>query len=206
MIAYLKGRLLEKGADRVVIDAGGVGYEVVVNAATAARLPETGAVAELFLFESAGMYGSGVTLYGFVSRDEKQMFLLFKGLKATGAKKALDYLDKTTKALPDFQRAVLEGDAKVLKTLFGFTAKTAGRLIAGLKEKLGPARFDGAEKSPRRDREPAPSSTLSQALYALSALGYTPAECREAIEAVQREEPAGGRDVAELVRLALRRL
>lgn len=206
MIAYLKGHLLEKAADRVVIEAGGVGYEISINASTAARLPAAGAPAELFIFESAGMYGGSVSLYGFLTGEEKQMFLTCKTLKATGAKKALEYLDKTAKSLPDFRRAIIEGDAKVLKTLFGFTAKTADKLILGLKDKLGRVQISGAERLRRDSRDSAHSSTLSQAIHALASLGYTQTECRTAIEAVQREELRPARDVAELVRLALRRL
>ena len=85
--------------------------------------------------ESVAMYGGGVTLYGFLTPSDKEMFLTLRDcVPGTGAKKALEYLDKASKSLPDFRRAVLEKDAKVLTGVFGFTRKTAERLIDALKE------------------------------------------------------------------------
>ncbi len=206
MIAHLRGKLLEKTSERIVLEAGGVGYEVAVNASTAARLPDAGREANVFVFESMAMYGGGVTLYGFFTNTEKQLFLTFKGLKATGAKKALEYLERAAKSLPDFRRAILDSDAKILKTLFGFTPKTAGRLIAGLKDKLGKVEVSGTEKLRRSGRAPSRDGALSQALHALSALGYSAVESRSAIEAVQVEPAGMPADVADIVRRALRKL
>ena len=61
-----------------------------------------------------GMYGGGITLYGFLSLEEKEIYLLLREIPGTGAKKALDYLDKISKSAPDFRRAILEGDARAL--------------------------------------------------------------------------------------------
>lgn len=205
MIASLQGTLLEKAENRAVINAGGVGYEIAINASTSLRLTTIGQEAMLYVFESAAMYGGGVTLYGFINHEDKQMFLTLKSLKATGAKKALEYLEKIAKAMPDFRRAILDGDAKVLKTLFGFTPKTAERLISGLKDKLGKVELSGSSRI-RNGRPAAAGSLLSQTLDALSALGYTAAECRTALDDVQREPAAPPKDIAEFVRRALRRL
>ncbi len=112
MIAYLRGVLMEKGTDHVIVETGGVGYEVHIAPATAARLPDQGETVELFLAESVGMYGGGTTLYGFATRDEKQMFLAFKALPATGAKKAdIRHAQLALQALPlDQREAIVEAE------------------------------------------------------------------------------------------------
>lgn len=204
MIAFVRGTIIEKAAAHVIVDTGGVGYQVVVGASTAARLPERGEETALFVSESSPLYGGETTLYGFISRSDKDLFLAFKSLKATGAKKALEYLDKASKSLPDFRRAILDSDIKLLGQLFGFTRKTAERLVSGLKDKLGrPAH--GALRV-RRLESPVESGPMSRAMSALSALGYKPAESREALESIRRE--IGPREimVEEIIRLALRKL
>ncbi|MFA6028974.1 MAG: Holliday junction branch migration protein RuvA [Elusimicrobiota bacterium] len=205
MIAFLRGRVLERSAERVVLDAGGVGYEVCVNGATSARLSGEGGEAALHVVESAALYGGTVTLYGFLEREEKELFLCLKeNVPGTGAKKALEYLDKASRSLPDFHRAVLEGDAKVLSAVFGFTRKTAEKLLAGLKGKLGGIEVRGPERVLRAGR--AEAGTLSRAVEALSALGYKPSESAPAVESIARE--LGGREasVEEILRMALKRL
>jgi Holliday junction DNA helicase RuvA len=204
MIAFLSGRLLEKSPVRVVLIAGGVGYEISINPSTSARLCREGEEASLFIFESAGMYGGSVSLYGFLTRDEMQIFTLFKSLKATGAKKALELLEKASKSLPDFRRAILDRDAKILKSLFGFTQKTADNLITGLKDKMGKIEVAGEERVTRSNGAQA-ATALSQALEALAALGYKPAECRAAVDAI-RADIGHTEDVADIVRKALRQL
>lgn len=200
----MRGELLEKEPERLVVVAGGLGYEVLVNPQTAARLPGPGEEVELFISESTAMYGGGTTLYGFTSREDQQLFAAFREVKATGAKKALEYLDKASKSLPDFRRAILDQDARVLTSLFGFTRKTAERLLAELKGKLG-APVAGAARV-QREGPAGEDGVLSRALDALAALGYTPVECRAALESARRDTGGEPPRLEELIRLALRRL
>lgn len=201
MIATLRGILTDKTAGHVVLEAGGVGYEVAVGASTASRLPGPGGEAELFISESTAMYGGGTTLYGFLTREEKQMFLALRELPNTGAKKALDLLEKASRSLPEFRRAVLEEDARMLTDIFGFTKKTADRLLNGLREKLGGLPAGG------RTRKGVPATApMTKALEALASLGYRNSECRTALEEVQRELAGKRAPVEEIIRLALRKL
>jgi len=204
MIVSLRGKIMDKDGERVVIEAAGVGYEVAVSASTAQRLPDPGAETRLFVSESVAMYGGATTLYGFASREEKQLFLTFKSLPSVGAKKALEHLEKASRSLPDFRRAVLDGDVKVMTGMFRFTKKTAERLISGLKEKLAPAAGEGT--AGRSGKTPAPTGPLAQALDALAALGYRQAEARTALESVQAELGTDTAPVEDIVRRALRRL
>jgi Holliday junction DNA helicase RuvA len=203
VIAYLKGVVAALERESVILETGGVGYEVFVAPHTLHRLAE-GGPAELFVSESSALYGGTTTLYGFVSREEKEIFLSLKEhVPGTGAKKALEFLDKASRSLPDFRRAILDGDARMLCDVFGFTKKTAEKLIAGLKDKLGKAHAAGTiHVSPAS----APSSASGQALNALLALGYKPAEARQALETVGRENAAKEASVEELIRLALKQL
>ena len=164
MIAALRGTLLSKEPDKIVLEAAGVGYEVFVTSSTSARLPAPGQATSLHVAESFAMYGGGATLYGFLAPPEKAMFLAFRdSVPSTGAKKALEYLEKASRSLPDFRRAILEKDSKLLTGVFGFTKKTADRLIEALKDKLEAVPVSGPEKLARSAGGEAASSALSQA-------------------------------------------
>jgi Holliday junction DNA helicase RuvA len=208
MIASLRGVILEKDLDRLVLECGGVGYEVHVTASTAAALPPVGAEAYLAVVPSFGMYGGGETLYGFSTASEKQMFLALRdNVPGTGAKKALEYLDKANKSLPDFRRAILDKDEKLLTGVFGFTKKTAEKLVDSLKDKLEAVHVSGAERIARADQpDLASTSVLGQALSALSALGYKPAEARAALQSLADETARKDVTVEQVIRLALKRL
>lgn len=204
MIASLRGVVLARDGERAVIEAGGLGYEVHMTPASLARL-EPGRDAFVWVDESTAMYGGGTTLYGFLTQQEQSMFRTFRDqVPSTGAKKALEYLEKAGKSLPDFRRAILEKDAKLLTGVFGFTKKTAERLIDALKDKLEGVPVEGA---PRLKREAElPASAMAQALSALGALGYKPSEARAALSAVAEEQAGAELSPEQIVRLALKKL
>ncbi|MBI3553674.1 MAG: Holliday junction branch migration protein RuvA [Elusimicrobia bacterium] len=207
MIASLRGTVQAKETERVVLEVAGVGYEVSVTAATAEQLPNIGHPAFLHVVESFAMYGGGAAYYGFASPADKGMFLAFKDhVPSTGAKKALEYLDKASKSLPDFRRAILEKDGKILTGVFGFTKKTADKLIDALKDKLEGHPVPGHERFLKTDSPDLPSSALSQALSGLTALGYKPTEARAALAAVTEETSGKKLDAEQILRLALKRL
>jgi holliday junction DNA helicase RuvA len=207
MIASLRGQVLVKELDRVILECGGVGYEVSITAATSSRLPGAGAQALLYIAESFAMYGGGATLYGFLAPSDRQLFEAFKEhVPGTGAKKALEYLDRASKSLPDFRRAILEKDAKLLTGVFGFTKKTADKLVEALKDKLEAVHVPGAEKLARSQVPEMGTAALSQALSALAALGYKPAEARTVLQAIAQDDPGHELPVEQIVRIALKRL
>ncbi len=208
MIASLRGTVFAKTKTGAVLDVGGVGYEVSLTSSDLARLPEPGQGPEVVLLieESFGMYGGGQTLYGFLTPVEKAMFATFRDhVPSTGAKKALEYLERASKSLPDFRRAVLDKDSKMLCAVFGFTKKTADKLIAALKDTMEVISVPGQARMARADESLA-GGALAQALGALSALGYRPSEARAALEAVASEAGAKSLPVEQIVRLALKKL
>lgn len=203
MIAHIRGTLLSKSDSSAVIDAGGVGYEVNMAPASAGNLPGIGQEARLLVSESIGMYG-GTTLYAFFNSDEKQLFELFKeAVPNTGAKKAIEYLNKALKSLPDFRRAVIENDTRLLTGIFGFTKKTAERLVSALKDKMPAIAGEGAEIETRAVGD---VSSYGQVLNALASLGYKYAESRAAVQIIQEEGLKPGEKVEDMLRRALRKL
>jgi len=197
MIAYLRGRIVLKGDESAVIETGGVGYEVFLCSPSLEAIGPEGGTAELYIAESISMYG-GTALYGFRSRDERKLFdLLRDAVPNTGAKKAMDYLGKAVRSMNDFTAAVSAKDAKRLTAIFGFTAKTAEKLINALKDKLPGTAAAGAA-IPQ-------GGAYTQAMNALTALGFRAGEARAALE--EAAEEAGPSAAAEaIIRLALKRL
>ncbi len=118
-----------------------------------------------------------------------------------GAKKALEYLDKISKSLPDFSRAIELKDAGMLVSVFGFTKKTADKLIAALKDKLEqfPASPAGAKWVPA-----APGSIQDEAVSALVSLGFKPVHARGAVEDALAKDPKAGTET--LIRNSLQYL
>ncbi len=206
MIASLRGVVLTKDLESLVLEVGGVGHEIHVTSATASRLPAPGGEALLHIISSYAMYGGGETMYGFLTSPEKAMFCAFRDeIPGTGAKKALEFLDKASKSLPDFRRAVIDRDEKLLCGVFGFTKKTATKIIDALKGKIDEVRVAGDARFTATTDLPSTGS-WGQALNALEALGYKGSDARAAIQALA--ELHGGKDVPteQLVRQALKRL
>ena len=124
MISLLKGEVFEVQDQSAIILCAGVGYEVNLAQQSVASL-EKGQDVTLYITESLSPY-DGTSLYGFLSKEEKQLFLLFKeNISGTGPKKAMEFLSKALRSLPDFHRAISTKDPKILTAIFGFTAKTA---------------------------------------------------------------------------------
>jgi len=199
MIARLRGSLAERTEGGVVIDVAGVGYDVAVGAATAARLSAPGQEICLFIVESTAMYGGGTTLYGFLSDEERRVFNVLRDhVPNTGAKKALELLDKAAKSLPEFRRAVETKAPAVLVGLFGFTTKTAEKLVAALQGKLDMAVFPSAAVPPL-------DGAFEEAVAGLVALGYREPSARAAAEAARAARGTDGSS-QDIIRDALGRL
>ena len=206
MIASLRGTVLSKDLESLILEVGGVGHEIHVTAATASRLG-IGSEVLLMVVASYAMYGGGETLYGFLDASEKAMFCAFRDeIPGTGAKKALEYLDKAAKSLPDFRRAVIDRDEKMLGAVFGFSTKTATKIVDALKGKLDDMRVAGQPHIQKAGEAVPATGSWGQALSALEALGYKQSEVRVALQALAEEH--GGKDLPaeQLVRQALKRL
>ena len=199
MIAYLKGEVLEAKEDGVILLCGGIGYEVTLAHSSALELT-AGTQAALYIAESISPY-DGTMLYGFLNKEDKALWLLFKtAIPNTGPKKALEFLNKALRSVADFHNAILKRDPKILTGIFGFTSKTAEKLINSLKDKMDAVTVQGESKIKVMDEAP----YMSGVLEALSALGYSAAESRRAMEKLQAEGVSPNEPLEKIIREALR--
>ena len=200
MIVSLRGKLIEAGVLRVVIESSGVGYEVNVPVTTAERLPKLGA--EVFLLIHHVFREDGQALYGFAVAEEREFFkLLVEKVSGVGPKMALNILSRLS--LPILRDAIIRGDVALLSQCPGVGKKTAERLVMELKDKVG---LDGgaptvATLAPAAALAPTPAS---DALAALVALGFKPADADKGVRtAVAKLGPGATAD--QLVKAALGR-
>jgi Holliday junction DNA helicase RuvA len=182
MIAQLKGKIaeitVEKDTLRVVLDVNGVGYEIFMALSTDGRLSE-GQSTTIFISESVTAFDGATTLYGFATRDEKDFYKRIReNVDGMGPKKALEALDKISKSMPDFKRAIIDGDVRLLVSVFGFTKKTAEKLVFALKGKVDSWGITGQAKWSEAVERPAEMDVLTGLLN----LGYDEAESRELLQ------------------------
>ncbi|MCG2725170.1 MAG: Holliday junction branch migration protein RuvA [Elusimicrobia bacterium] len=203
MIAYLRGNLISKKKDSVILDVAGVGYELNMCPISIENLSPLKEELSLYVSESLSMY-SGTVLYGFISEDEKGLFELFKSaVPKTGAKKALDYLAKAKKSLPDFQNAIAKKDIKLLTGIFGFTNKTAEKLANALKNKMENLAISGALKI---KIDGIGSDKYVQVLNALISLGFKNTQVKTALASLENEKLSGKEKMEDILRMALKKL
>lgn len=199
MIAYLTGTVLETREDSVILVCGGVGYEINLPASSAAELVQ-GAQASFYVAESISPY-DGTVLYGFAHKEDKELWYLFKtAIPNTGPKKALEYLNKALRSVADFHHAIVSRDPKILTSIFGFTSKTAEKLIASLKDKMNSVSIQGETKIKVADEVP----YMAGVVEALSALGYSAAESRRALEKLHAQGVKPTEKLEDIVKEALR--
>ncbi len=199
MIAYLKGEILETKEDGVVVLCGGVGYEVNLAPLSAQELT-AGQAITLYVAESISPY-DGTVLYGFTHKEDKDLWLLFKtAIPNTGPKKALEFLNKALRSVADFHQAILQRDPKILTGIFGFTSKTAEKLINSLKDKMDAVTVQGESKIKALDETP----YLSNVLEALGALGYSTAEARRALDTLHTQGINPNEKIETIIKEALR--
>ena len=201
MIAHLRGELVTATADSVVIDVAGVGYRCLVPSSTRSRLPALGSVVQLYT--SLQVREDALTLYGFLTPAEYDLFTLLLRVDGIGPKAALAVLSTTDPE--SFRRAVAFEDIAALCRVPGIGKKTAQRLVLELKEKVGTL---GAAPWATGDvpaaAQPA-GDVWSEAAEALCALGYSRSEAVEAL-ARARSEAGDAPTVETLVRLGLKQL
>lgn len=190
MIGRLKGLLVHKSPPHLMVDVGGVGYELSAPMSTFYDLPEAGR--EVVLFTHYAVKEDGVALYGFLTEAERRLFREVQKVTGVGAKIALSVLSGAS--VDEFARLVQAGDVTALTRIPGIGKKTAERLLLELKDKLGAnlATAVGVHRLP-----PASADVLN----ALLALGYSDKEATGAVKSLPE-----GVAVADGIRQALKLL
>jgi holliday junction DNA helicase RuvA len=194
MIARLRGRLLEKAPEQIVVDAGGVGYQLFVSLNSFYRLPNPGG--EVDLFVHTHVREDALQLFGFLDAEERSLFLLLLQVATIGPKVAIAVLSGMD--TPDLEAAIADGDVRRLVAIPGIGKKKAELVVLQLKEKVRVLRQSRAASPAAR-----PGGDAAEAVSALVNLGY---KQQEAERAVDRAEQAGARALPDLIREALRRL
>jgi Holliday junction DNA helicase RuvA len=183
VIAFLDGQVAEKGVGRAVISVGGVGYDVQVPSSTLAKLPPVGSRA--LLHTRMVVRDDAMTLFGFATADERELFDLLVTVTGVGPKVALSFLSVLA---PDaLRRAVRAGDLAALTLVPGVGKKVAQRVVLDLKDKLG-------------GEVVVLEGPLADVREALVSLGLSPQEASEAMAALDGDTD---RAVEDLLREAL---
>jgi Holliday junction DNA helicase RuvA len=196
MIAHLEGRLDYKGQDRIVIDAGGVGYDVRVPTQLYDILPNEGEKCKIFI-HTYFRDEDGTSLYGFMTLQDRELFKLLMTVSGVGPKVALSIMSSISAS--DLSEAIVTEDARALTQVNGIGKKTAQRLILELKDKVADMSLESHVK-----RQPA-DNVSDDATSALVALGYSKQVASAAVSKA-REATAGLPKVEELIKISLRYL
>ena len=196
MYAFIEGQVCEKAGGELVLLAGGVGYSLSCSMTTLQAAPPIGETMRCYTWLS--VREDAMELFGFATREEKQMFLSLTSVSGIGPKTALGVLGSMP--LRDLNLAILLGDVTALSRAPGIGKKTAQRIALELKDKISQADVNAPDAPGASAAVPLTADNVSEALEALVALGYTSTEARNALSGVKdRDAP-----VDELIRLALR--
>ena len=196
MIGFLRGQLVAKQPPTVLIDVNGVGYDVDVPMSTFFQLPALGE--DVRIFTHLAVREDAHTLYGFASEDERRLFRTLLKVSGIGAKLALGILSGAS--AEEFVAAVQRGDVAALTRLPGIGKKTAERLVVELRDRLGDFGSASASGQSALKAIAAPVDASSDAISALQALGYKPADASRMVKAVAED----GLGSEELIRRALK--
>ena len=192
MIGRLRGSLVAKQPPWLVLEVGGVGYEIQAPMSTIFDLPETGK--EVTLLTHYAVKEDTVALYGFLRESERVLFRTLQKVSGIGAKISLAVLSGVS--VDEFARLVQGGDIAALTRVPGIGKKTAERIIVELRD-----RVDGiAMTIPGFNESPVPRDAVSEATVALQQLGYKPVESARLV----KEAAQPGDDAEAIIRKALK--
>ncbi len=198
MIAYLRGKVLTTTAETVILDVNGVGYEIYCSGG-AFRKVAIGQVAELHTYLQ--VKEDGMTLFGFDSVKEKEIFLKLIGVSGVGPKMGIGVL--TSLSADEFAQVIATADVKRLSTVKGLGKKTAEKIVLELHGKISAAEVMSASGDAPMAVESAPhrlSAADEEAVSALMGLGFTRTE---STKAVQKARDLGAVTVEDVIMKAL---
>jgi len=195
MIHHLRGRLVEKQPTHAIVECGGVGYHVHISLTTFERL---GTGEDITLLTHLVVREDAQLLYGFADAAERELFLALLGVSGVGASTArmiLSAMDAATATA-----AIQSGDVAAMKAVKGIGAKTAQRIIVDLQDRLGASPAAVGKMAPAGH-----NNARTDALTALTTLGFDRARCERTLDAIISESSAE-LPVEGLIKLALKRL
>ncbi len=194
MIALLSGNIVHKSVNQIIVDVNGVGYRLLIPLSSFYSLPEEGAVR---LHVHTHVREDAISLFGFLTLEEKEMFVLLLTISGVGPKLALNILSNIP--VNDLKSALIQGNVKQLSSLPGIGKKTAERLVLELKEKIpqGTIETTAAGEAPVKKA----GTQREDALSALVNLGYKENLSKKALDNL---EIAPGASLEETLKAALK--
>lgn len=188
MIAFLRGTIAHKGADFCILETNGMGFQLGMSTSALATLPEVGAEASIFTYLQTS--DAGVSLYGFATQEEKEMFEELIGVSSVGPKMALAAL--STFSPSALSTAIMASDVDAISRIPGIGKKKASRIVLELQGTLAKAREESLTSG---------GGVVAQVMEDLLAMGFTSTEADLALKGASE-----GATEAELLQYALKRL
>ena len=199
MIGFVQGKVDAISEDNVVIDTGGIGYNVRISAKTAQELPGIGQEVRLYTYTS--VREDGISLFGFLSRDSLDIFKKIITVNGIGPKGGLAVL--SVMSADELKFAIISGNAQAITKAPGIGKKTAELVILDLKDKISVEDTQIRKEISSYDGLPQTGKAQSEAVEALTALGYS---ATDALHAVRQIEHAEEMDVEAILKLALKNM
>lgn len=201
MITYIRGIVDELSPTQVTIEAHGVGYLLNISLNTYTAL-QGKSEARLFVYES--IREDAWTLFGFATKQERELFLMLISVSGVGGNTARTMLSSFT--APELAGLIMDGNEKMLKTVKGLGAKTAQRIIVELHDKVTSLGIGVSMPSDSEANAPAiqNSEVYNEAFEALKMLGFPPAPVAKTVKAILKDEPSA--PVEKVIKLALKML
>lgn len=198
MYEYIKGKYIGIIKDYIIVENNNIGYKIFTSGATMTELPKQNE--EVMLYLEQIVREDFIGLYGFLTKEELEMFKLLLSINGVGAKAALSLL--SISRVNNLKYAIMMGDDKHLCRAPGIGKKTAGRIILELKDKLKPDELiDGVDLVDMADEAEDYANIINEALGALLALGYTEKEAQMALKKVDKKD-----SVENIIKNSLRAL
>lgn len=199
MIEYVRGEIAELSPATAVIDCNGLGYAVNISLNTYSAI-QGSKQCKLFIYEA--IREDAYVLYGFASKQERELFLLLISVSGIGGNTARMILSALSPA--ELVNVISSENANLLKTVKGIGLKTAQRVIVDLKDKIKTTGAVAAAGGATGLLLPANTEIQEEAIAALTMLGFAPAPSQKVVLAILKEEPDA--PVEQVIKLALKRL
>ncbi len=201
MIASLTGKLIESNLTKIILDVGGVGYQVFIPMSTYDKLPRVGEVCTVLTYMN--VREDDISLYGFAKSDEKVLFEALISVSGIGAKVALNIL--SSMPVSNFCLSIEENDIKSIVRINGIGKKTAERLVLELKDKISKLSI-GTTSSSTETGDAEMISEVEDTILALEALGFKREKASKTVKKLATELPKEELSSENLLRKAISKL
>ncbi len=180
MISFIKGELVSVKEDKIIVEAGGIGYNIFVPTSLLPNLPQTGSEVKIYTY--LNVREDAMNLFGFLNEDDLDMYKMLLGVNGVGPKAALGVLSNIS--TNDLRIAIVSDDAKTIAKAPGLGNKTAQKIILELKSKIDLEATLGNIESDASIPASINDDDRNEAVQALTALGYSASESMKAVRKV----------------------